>query len=116
MQRGIDGVSFGKISHGGAPRIDVRKVSSPPEYSLDISAFARLLDRAFDEGVHTRIGAQVSVYQSLGLAARYAKAFAQAEGANAVYYAEIGGLCLAALVVGDGAFVLVEDFGGCGAP
>ena len=115
LKRRIDCVSFGEIAHGGASRIYIREVASAAENGLDISAFACLLDGALDKGVYARIGAQVSIYEILGFAAWYAQTFAQPEGADAVDYAEIGGLGFASLVIGDGVFAFVKYFGGSGA-
>ena len=114
MDRSVDGISLGETPHRGIVRIDVGKVSPSVEQRLGISVGACHLYALVHILLHLREVLEVSFYQLLCLVAAYLQSFRQTEHRNAVDDAEVGTLCLCALVSAhlvDGFFVYLRRRG-----
>ena len=115
LKRGVYGIALGKAAHYGVARVDVGKHTFATLDGGDIAVASGRLYGTVNVFTNSRIGGEVTVNKHLGLRARYAEAFGESEGRYAVDDAEVGGLCVAALIVGDTLNRLMVDTRGCAA-
>jgi len=98
---GVHGHSLTKLSHGGVAIGKLRYEAHPSEESPDEAGGAGLFDDAVHEGPYRPVPVEITVDILLCLPLADAQFLCQAEGAHAIYDAEIDDLCRAAHVLGD---------------
>ena len=114
MDRGIDRVSLGIAAYDGVVRVDIRKETLALENGLYVSFFLGYLDALLHVFLDAGVGAEITVYQFLGLRTRDAQTLGEPEDGDAVDDTEVGGFRLPAHIAGYFFYRDSVDLGGCG--
>ena len=90
LNRGIDGITLGKATHGSVLRVDIRQIATTTEEGSDVALFAGNLLRLFHVVVYLREGLEVTVNQHLSLFSRNIQTFSQTKDSDAIDDTEVG--------------------------
>ena len=98
LDGGIDRIPFCQGSDVAVPGIDVREIPAPSEQRLNIAVLPGKIHIPADEVLYRGETFKIPVDKGLRLFPAHPKPLSQAEGGNAVHYAEVGRLGLTALL------------------
>ena len=100
LNRGVDGIAFGKAADGGVARGDVAQVTAALHHGFNIAVAAGRFDGAVHVSLDIRVFHEILVNDFGGLLARNAQPFGQSEGGNSIDDPEIDHLGIAAHLFG----------------
>src|SRR5450756_102592 len=101
LEHGVDRQALAQRAQAVVGGAQLRHGPAPPEQRGDVAIPRRLGDHAFAEFADLGVLGEVGVDERLGLLHRDVDLFRQAEGGEAVHDAEVGGLGVFALALGD---------------